>query len=508
MAFGDGVSTAEALPERLQFHLRAALGPSPQVVSLCKPGSNLTHEVAVVTRLCEQIEMDLLVLCLSSDDAQPWEHKELLELDAADWEKKWKDQWAASSSTLKIAIACVEHIRKLTCERNIPLVLAFFDCPRKRTGNARRALKVICKHLELPLVDLVEVLENQEHKDKALTNEQRHPTPYAHKLAALHLAKFLIAHYPMKPTAGSESQILKQARWFEQSSKAYHFALHLAKLGDHLPQSLGSTRSKLTQAYDRILFAHLLSGEWFSRGIAELTESTLQIQRWSQMSQLGVEETFGTAALNTEIEQQFQLITSNKQQLKAAKLILHNSNATEERFEILGSYSNLLRALSEQSFHEQSIALARLTVLDTLLEKHLAVLYQGAVTRRVAPLIARTYQMLNQQLDQLLRWLTDQQERQCAPVLRTTDVSGPDGSYPIDVEQTVLYPYSQTSSQHREQAGQWEFDVPAGCIVRVSAWWTDTDVPAHGTLVVSRGERTTPLPADCILLSPLSCANY
>lgn len=206
--FGFAVTQPQSLPAQLEASLNAkSKGAIFEVLNLGRPGLNLLEELNLLRMLGAELEYDLLVLCLGDDDAHPWSRNELARFGGA-WEEEWYSQWSPENPASAFLQAGLQQLKDEVGQREAQLVLAYYQSVAGSDQPLQR-LRALSQQLELPFIDLLAPFARFPREQLLISSVDCHPTPFAHRIAGVELAKGL---RPLLPAAQSFSEQTLEAQ--------------------------------------------------------------------------------------------------------------------------------------------------------------------------------------------------------------------------------------------------------------------------------------------------------
>jgi|ERR1019366_5860044 hypothetical protein len=153
-AYGLGVSRDQALPSQLEYLLNARLHSLHfEVVNLGRPGLNIFDEWSVLRQMRAWAEYDFVVLCISSDDAQPWSRQELARR-VPDWRVAWREQWDPSSEAYQWAAMALKRLVHEQRSLGTNVVVVFYEPVGSTAERALHMIEQVCSELQIPWLDL------------------------------------------------------------------------------------------------------------------------------------------------------------------------------------------------------------------------------------------------------------------------------------------------------------------------------------------------------------------
>jgi hypothetical protein len=262
--YGHAVTDHEALPYQLQRVLnRGGRSPFIEVVNAGRPGLSLFTGMTLLAQLEDWLQYDLLLLCLSRDDACPWTIHELRRL-RNDAEERWRLQWLPEEEGFPHMLTVLGSIAESQAEAQRMMVVAFYD-PYPRTCEiALEVLPRICRHIGVPFLDLVTPFERFAAKQITISETDSHPSPMAHRVAATETATFLKSFLPDWPisapgTALSSGlvQRLDLLDVVDQSQAApchlgFRHLVDLSEAGFRFPHTTAVELERLRQELNRL----------------------------------------------------------------------------------------------------------------------------------------------------------------------------------------------------------------------------------------------------------------
>ncbi len=196
LMLGDSYTYGFALPERqgiaaqLERELnRAYQGSLYEVLNLGRPGLNLIEELALFDMLAPELEHDLVVVSLGDDDAHPWTRNELAGLGGR-WQEQWQTQWQADNVVAPFVGDALGRLAKRCEVAGTALVVTYFQSIAASPVPIER-LRALCSELKVPFVDLSAPFANYPRAQLIVSEVDCHPTAFAHRIAAVELAKAL-----------------------------------------------------------------------------------------------------------------------------------------------------------------------------------------------------------------------------------------------------------------------------------------------------------------------------
>jgi hypothetical protein len=189
--YGLGVRAAETLPAQLgeRFSTSSAR-PQIEVINLGCPGMSLFSAQALVHQLLDLVELDLLLLVLSSDDTMPWLRDQAAQL-ALDWNALWSTRWDSKGDVLGPALCAFDAIARAVRARQRQLAVAYYE-PVGATG--KKAAEVIggaCRARDVTFVDLVAPFLHVQADRLVVSPADAHPSALAHRIAAAEVEQVL-----------------------------------------------------------------------------------------------------------------------------------------------------------------------------------------------------------------------------------------------------------------------------------------------------------------------------
>jgi hypothetical protein len=198
--FGFGLPEREGLAGQLEVELnRTTPGALFEVLNLGRPGLNLLEELAVFDMVSAELAHDLVVVSLGDDDAHPWTRNELAHLGGR-WEEQWRGQWAEDNPAAPFLKDGLRELARRTRAAGTPLVVTYFQSVAASDLPVRR-LRALCQGLEVPFVDLLAPFARFERGQLIISPVDCHPTAFAHRIAAVELARSL------KPLLSSQEEL-------------------------------------------------------------------------------------------------------------------------------------------------------------------------------------------------------------------------------------------------------------------------------------------------------------
>lgn len=297
-AYGFGVAEHESMPAQLQQALNRSLRtPFIEVVNAARPGMNLMDEWAFVQQAEGWIEHDLLLLCLSSDDASPWSHWELEHRGTGGWQKRWRTQWHPDGSSLSHVATALGTLAERERSAGRTLALAFYEPVPGTAEMPLAVLPPLCKTVGIPFLDLVTPFRRFQPENLVVSTADRHPSPLAHRIAAAELGVFLGPLLPRKAGPSAAEALRERLEHLagleraeqEPSGLIWRHLASLPELVGEVAEAAGLLRSALNLLYHALLLARTM--EWMRTRIGRLAERLFGLERLALMSRLGVEGT-------------------------------------------------------------------------------------------------------------------------------------------------------------------------------------------------------------------------
>jgi len=317
--YGFGVAQHESLPAQLQRRLAGRdASRFLEVVNVSRPGLNLIQEWALLRQLSTVMEYDLLLLCLSCDDASPWSKHELPSR-VAEWKTRWSLQWHPDDQSLPPTLTALATMVETEREAGRELAVIFYEPVTTTADLPLLVLPPICESLGVHFLDLVTPFAHFRPEDLVISAADRHPKPMAHRIAAAEIAEFLDPLLP-KPAAEIEKvdQLGTRVAFFEAVDRghgepgelAYRHLAERAAAGSRVtPERLEPWRAALNAALRAEMAAEMLRTH--QPNLSMLNEKLAQLERLLLLAVLrcsGVEpapdlgsrlETLGEAAERT-----------------------------------------------------------------------------------------------------------------------------------------------------------------------------------------------------------------
>lgn len=297
-AYGFGVAEHESMPAQLQRTLnRSPRTPFIEVVNAARPGMNLMEEWAFLEQAGGWIEHDLLLLCLSGDDASPWSHWELEHRGAGGWQKRWRTQWHPDGASLPYVATALGALAEREQGAGRALAVAFYEPVPGTAEMPLTVLPPLCKTLGIPFLDLVTPFRRFQTENLVVSTADRHPSPLAHRIAAAELSVFLGPLLP-RPAGPSAAEALGERLEHlagleraerEPSGLAWRHLAALPELAGDVAEAAELLRSALNLLYHALLLARTM--EWMRARIGRLGERLFGLERLALMARIGVEGT-------------------------------------------------------------------------------------------------------------------------------------------------------------------------------------------------------------------------
>lgn len=188
--YGFALAEREGIAAQLETELnRAYQGSLYEVLNLGRPGLNLIEELALFDMLAPELEHDLVVVSLGDDDAHPWTRNELAGLGGR-WQEQWQTQWQADNIVAPFVGDALQRLAKRCKAAGQALVVTYFQSIAASPVPIER-LRVLCAELQVPFVDLSAPFSNYPRTQLIISEVDCHPTAFAHRIAAVELAKAL-----------------------------------------------------------------------------------------------------------------------------------------------------------------------------------------------------------------------------------------------------------------------------------------------------------------------------
>jgi lysophospholipase L1-like esterase len=315
-AYGHGVSQHEALPSQLQAELNRDPGlPFCEVVNLGRPGLSVYDELEVLRQVAARVEADLLVLCLSSDDASPLPRL-VLDRGSREQRERWRLQWHPEGRDFAHFLRVLGTIAKDQRQARRQLVVAFYE---PVTGTDRLPLAVlpaVCETLAVPFVDLCSPFARFAPEALQVSKADSHPSPLAHRIAAVELAAVLrplLAGRSSTPAGGDAGSELLAERlaWLRAAEESQGCTGRLvyghvgercgSRQGAGCPPATGRLRELLNWRLRAALLHELARAA--QPEVAALGEQLLDLRRQLLLAQLGVDGAAPEAAAWRDAEE-------------------------------------------------------------------------------------------------------------------------------------------------------------------------------------------------------------
>lgn len=301
--YGLGVAEWEALPHRLEriLNRRASSGAFFEVVNLGRPGMSLFHERILLRQLAQDIDYDLLFLCLTSGDACPWQRHELAAL-SEDAEKQWNRQWHPDQVWFE---ACLRNLGSIAEEQRLlekSMAVAFYEPVSGTSALPLAVLPAICHRLELPFLDLHSPFSGFVRETLMVSEADSHPSPMAHGVAAVEAADFLaplLATNAEAPSVASDDALGRRLATLQASEAAQgavgllcypHLVAHLEEswMAPHT-KAIDEYRGLLNRLYRAQLHALLLRQAVAGVEMSTVQDQMLELGRLLLATELGLE---------------------------------------------------------------------------------------------------------------------------------------------------------------------------------------------------------------------------
>jgi hypothetical protein len=304
--YGLGVRAAETLPAQLgeRFSTRSAR-PEIEVINLGCPGMSLFSGQALVHQLLDLVELDLLLLVISSDDTMPWLRDQAARLKL-DWSGLWSSRWDPTGDVLGRALGAFDAIVRAVRARQRQLAVAYYE-PVGATG--KKAAEVIggaCRARDVTFVDLVAPFSRFEADRLVVSSADAHPSALAHRIAAAEVEHAIL---PMLPARTASSKEGRSDAVLTERLEALYAAN--ADLSTVVQQTLACSaldpedRARLAALHTRLLCAawrlqRLRAAEPY---VVWLSGTLLELERQLVLTTLGVHGFEGTDDLSGPIAQ-------------------------------------------------------------------------------------------------------------------------------------------------------------------------------------------------------------
>ena len=190
--YGFALAEREGIAAQLEGELnRAYQGSLYEVLNLGRPGLNLIEELALFDMLAPELEHDIVVVSLGDDDAHPWTRNELAGLGGR-WQEQWHTQWQADNIVAPFVGEALQRLAKRCHASGKALMVTYFQSITSSPVPIER-LRALCSDLQVPFVDLSAPFANFPRAQLIVSEVDCHPTAFAHRIAAVELAKALKA---------------------------------------------------------------------------------------------------------------------------------------------------------------------------------------------------------------------------------------------------------------------------------------------------------------------------
>jgi hypothetical protein len=301
-AYGHGLALEEALPSQLQEQLRRDPGlPFCEVVNLGRPGLNVYGELEVLRQVAGRLEADVLVLCLSSDDASPCSRLEL-ERGGHEEQERWRLQWHPDRPDFAYFLRALGTLAEDQRRAGRQLVVVFYEPVSGTTELPLAVLPEVCETLAVPFLDLFSPFARFAPEALVVSTADSHPSPLAHRVGAVELAAvvrpFLAAALSSAPTLPetAREQLARRLEWLRRAERPQRCAgrlvwNHLAEGRDGFGTGLPPGAVQLRELVNRRVWAALLQEllDEAQADVAALGEQLLDLRRQLLLTQLRVD---------------------------------------------------------------------------------------------------------------------------------------------------------------------------------------------------------------------------
>lgn len=262
--YGHAVTDRETLPYQLQRVLnRGGRSPFIEVINAGRPGLSLFTAMTLLAQFEDWLQYDLLLFCLSRDDACPWTIHELRRL-RNDAEERWRLQWLPEEEGFPHMLTVLGSVVRSQAKAERTIAVAFYD-PYPRTCEiALEVLPRICRHLGVPFLDLVTPFEDFAAEQITISEVDSHPSPMAHRVAAAETAAFLESLLPgwavSRPCTAEDSGLAQRLDLLDAVDQSQATLCHLSfrhlvdlsEAGFRFPPTIAAELDLLRQELNRL----------------------------------------------------------------------------------------------------------------------------------------------------------------------------------------------------------------------------------------------------------------
>ncbi|HEY6328295.1 MAG TPA: SGNH/GDSL hydrolase family protein [Blastocatellia bacterium] len=326
--YGFGVAARQSLPAHLETVLNERCSsPFFEVINVGVPGLNLYSEWALLRQVSASVEFDLLIVCLSRDDWNPWDKHELVE-STQDCHQRWDGRLLPTPSTMPAFDSALAAIAEEQRSAGHIVALIYFGVHRSREGLDY--VRALSEKLGVPFVDLITPFERFDTRHLHVSPVDAHPSELANRIGAVEAARGLAA---LLPARSNKTDLEVTAEWIERLS-AYvemlmknpsEFDLVFRHIAEYLTCGPGVTEEVRARAEE---FRHicnrccaiLLSFAVLPKirpDIGELNGSLFKLERFLILSELGFPELTNTRCSAVALDELFELASQCRTMLIA-----------------------------------------------------------------------------------------------------------------------------------------------------------------------------------------------
>jgi hypothetical protein len=265
-AYGFGVNELQALPAQLEDILNGmrADGRTFEVLNLACPGYNvMAAHTFLVQHVLPWIDLDLLIWCVSSDDASPVSRQELSQ-ETTDWRAAWQAQWDDDGRGARWLRHAFGSARKAVEKVGARLVVVYLE-PVRPNARARRLLSAVTTDAGIQYRDLSDVFAGFDDSRLAVSPADVHPSALAHRLAATELAIWLGSVMPDRDAAAERSRL--------SAGMAAQYAVWLDRR--HASSAQADTSSPARAIHASAILSAV--------DVADLADELLRLERYIQL---------------------------------------------------------------------------------------------------------------------------------------------------------------------------------------------------------------------------------
>ncbi|MDP7131234.1 MAG: SGNH/GDSL hydrolase family protein [Planctomycetota bacterium] len=188
LAYGQGVRIDESFSKVMEVMLnKMSSSKVYEVINSAVPGFNAVQEFSIQKTLGVHYQPDLYLVALCHNDA------ELRQPECNDdYDAHINRIWDTEGDSWPFFEASLRRMKETADADGARLVVAYFVfCDHTIAPHVPAVLTETCQRLEIPFTDTSESMAQYEPSRLWVNNVETHPNPFAHRLGAQHLVKFL-----------------------------------------------------------------------------------------------------------------------------------------------------------------------------------------------------------------------------------------------------------------------------------------------------------------------------